>query len=321
MYDIIIIGGGVSGMTSALYSLRAGKKVLILEGDSIGGQIAQSPKVENYPTRKQISGAKLSDEMFEQISELGVEFELDTVQTIEQNDGIFTITGEFDKYESKAVIIANGVKHRKLNLPNEEKFIGHGVYYCAICDGPFFAGKEVTLIGDGNTALQYALMLSGVCSKVNLVIMFDKFFGDDNLVKAVEERTNIAIIKNTKTVELIGDTELKSIKFERSDKTTFEISGTPLFVAIGQVPDNSKFENLAKLDKDGYFDSDETTTTKTPGLFVAGDTRRKLVRQVATAVGDGAIAATQACNYLNTNFPSDKRDDTPVAQMQTTKAE
>ena len=300
LFDIVIIGGGVSGMTSALYALRNGKKVLLIEGEGIGGQIAQSPRVENYPTHKEIAGAKLSEELFDQISALGVEFEFDVIESVEPTGKHFLVKGEFDTYQTKSVIIANGVKHRKLRLPNEEQLIGHGVYYCAICDGPFFADKEVTLIGDGNTALQYALLLSNICSKVNLVIMFDKFFGDGNLVKAVEERKNIKIIKNSRTVELIGETELESIKFERSDKTTFEISGTPLFVAIGQVPDNKKFENVATLDKEGYFDSDESTTTRTPGIFVAGDTRKKLVRQVTTATSDGAVAATQACNYLNT---------------------
>ena len=159
MFDIIVIGGGVSGMTATLYALRNGKKVLLLEGEGIGGQIAQSPKVENFPTVKQISGSKLSDDLFEQITELGAEFEFDTVAKIETEDGIFTVYGEFGTYDSKSVIIANGVKHRKLNLPNEEELIGKGVYYCAICDGPFYASKEVTLIVDGNKALQYALLL------------------------------------------------------------------------------------------------------------------------------------------------------------------
>lgn len=299
MYDIIIIGSGVSGMTAALYSLRNGKKVLLIEGESIGGQIAQSPRVENYPTHKEISGLKLGEELFEQISDLGVEFEFDVVEKVDKIGDYFYVKGEFGEYKGKAVIVANGVKHRKLRLPNEEKLIGKGVYYCAICDGPFFEGKDVTLIGDGNTALQYALLLSNICSKVNLVIMFDKFFGDDNLVKAVEKRKNIEITRNSKTIELLGEDTLEGIRFEKDGKTTFDIMGTPLFVAIGQVPDNKKFENLADLDAQGYFDSDETTTTRTPGFFVAGDTRKKLVRQVTTACGDGAVAATQACNYLN----------------------
>lgn len=299
MYDIIIIGSGVSGMTAALYSLRNGKKVLLIEGESIGGQIAQSPRVENYPTHKEISGLKLGEELFEQISDLGVEFEFDVIEKVDKIGDYFYVKGEFGEYKGKSVIVANGVKHRKLRLPNEEKLIGKGVYYCAICDGPFFEGKDVTLIGDGNTALQYALLLSNICSKVNLVIMFDKFFGDDNLVKAVEKRKNIEITRNSKTIELLGEDTLEGIRFEKDGKTTFDIMGTPLFVAIGQVPDNKKFENLADLDAQGYFDADETTTTRTPGFFVAGDTRKKLVRQVTTACGDGAVAATQACNYLN----------------------
>lgn len=300
MYDIIVIGGGMAGMTACLYALRNGKKTLLIENSSIGGQIAQSPKVENYPTIPQISGLDLSAKTFDQIENLGVEFECDYIDNIEKKDNVFVCTGEFGKYEGKSVIIANGVKHRKLKLPNEEKFIGKGVYYCALCDGPFYTGKEVTLIGDGNTALQYALLLSDICSRVNLVIMFDKFFGDEELVNAVEKRENIFITKNAKTIALEGKDSLQKIVFERQDKTTFEISDTPLFVAIGQIPDNKRFANLADLDSMGYFVSDESCKTKTPGLFVAGDTRTKNVRQVATAICDGAVSATNACNYLHT---------------------
>ena len=299
MYDIIVIGGGMAGMSACLYALRNGKKTLLIEGCSIGGQIAQSPKVENYPTKMQISGEQLSEEVFEQITALGVDFECDNISKIEKIDNVFYVKGEFGEYQGYSVIIANGVKHRKLRLENEDKLIGHGVYYCAICDGPFYKDKEVTLIGDGNTALQYALLLSNICSKVNLVIMFDRFFGDEALVKAVESKDNIEITKNAKTIKLNGESELTSIVFERQDGSMFEIKNTPLFVAIGQIPDNKKFENLADLDDQGYFLSDETTKTKTPGLFVAGDTRKKDVRQVCTAVCDGAVSATQACIYLN----------------------
>ena len=247
----------------------------------------------------QISGEQLSEEVFEQITALGVDFECDNISKIEKIDNVFHVKGEFGEYQGYSVIIANGVKHRKLRLENEDKLIGHGVYYCAICDGPFYKDKEVTLIGDGNTALQYALLLSNICSKVNLVIMFDRFFGDEALVKAVESKDNIEITKNAKTIKLNGESELTSIVFERQDGSMFEIKNTPLFVAIGQIPDNKKFENLADLDEQGYFLSDETTKTKTPGLFVAGDTRKKDVRQVCTAVCDGAVSATQACIYLN----------------------
>ena len=256
--------------------------------------------LQPYENYTQEEAKQLSIVLEKECLELyGVEFEFDNISKIEKQDRVFTLTGEFGQYQGYSVIIANGVKHRKLKLPNEDKLIGHGVYYCAICDGPFYKDKEVTLVGDGNTALQYALLLSDICSKVNLVIMFDKFFGDQALVDLVENKPNINIIRNSKTVELKGDSELNSIVFEKSDKTQFEISKTPLFVAIGQIPDNKKFENLADLDEFGYFDSDETTKTKTEGLFVAGDTRKKSVRQVTTAMCDGAISATQACNYLH----------------------
>ena len=214
MYDIIVIGGGMAGMSACLYALRNGKKTFLIEGSSIGGQIAQSPKVENYPTKMQISGEQLSEEVFEQITALGVDFECDNISQIEKTDNVFYVKGEFGEYQGRSVIIANGVKHRKLRLENEDKLIGHGVYYCAICDGPFYKDKEVTLIGDGNTALQYALLLSNICSKVNLVIMFDRFFGDEALVKAVESKDNIEITKNAKTIKLNGESELTSIVFE-----------------------------------------------------------------------------------------------------------
>lgn len=300
MYDIIVIGGGMAGMTACLYALRNGKKTLLIENNSIGGQIAMSPKVENYPTVKEISGLDLSAQTFDQIESLGVDFECDNIESITKEDNVFVCIGEFGKYQGKSVIIANGVKHRKLKLVGEEKFIGKGIYYCAICDGPFYAGKEVTLIGDGNTALQYALLLSDICSKVNLVIMFDKFFGDEELVRAVEGKGNIVITKNSKTIALEGENSLEKIVFEKNDGSTFEIANTPLFVAIGQIPDNKKFANLADLDDLGYFVSDESCKTKTSGLFVAGDTRAKGVRQVTTAICDGAVSATNACNYLHT---------------------
>ena len=299
MFDIIIVGCGVAGMTAALYALRSNKKVLIIDKESYGGQIAKSPKVENYPTKKSISGSELVDEIFDQVSDLGVTFELEDVEKIEKFDDAFKVTTNYNCYEAKAVIIATGVKPRMLKLENEDNLLGNGVYYCAICDGPFFADKEVCLVGDGNSAMQYALMLSNYCSKVNMFTMFDKFFGEKSLEDAIRNNDKIEIIPNTVASKLIGDGKLTAVEFTSKDKGVFTVNTEALFVAIGQVPDNKKFENLVDLDKFGYIVSSEDCLTKTDGLFVAGDCRVKSIRQVATAIGDGAVSGTQAVNYLN----------------------
>ncbi len=299
MLDVIIIGGGMAGMTAALYCLRNNKNVLILEKESVGGQIAKSPKVENYPTVKEISGSELADGLFEQITDLGVNFELEDVVEIKKENNKFIVKTDYNIYEAKSVIVATGAKPRTLGLENESKFVGHGIFYCAICDGPFFSGQDVTLIGDANSALQYALMLSGYCKKVHMFTLFDKFFGEKALQDAVRNTANIEVTHNYQAVSLNGDESLESIVFKKPDGSTFEHKTNALFVAIGQLPDNKVFENLADLDRIGYIISDEKCKTKTEGLFVAGDCRTKEIRQVTTAIGDGAVAATNACKYLS----------------------
>ncbi|MBR3885415.1 MAG: FAD-dependent oxidoreductase [Clostridia bacterium] len=299
MLDTIIVGGGMAGMTAALYCLRNNKKVLVIEKETIGGQISMSPKVENYPTIQQISGTELADLTFEQISNLGVQFEIETVEKIDKKDNYFTVKTNYNSYKAKSVILATGASPRRLGLKNEEKFIGHGIYFCAICDGPFFANKDVTVIGDANSAMQYALMLAGYCKSVTIITLFDKFFGEQNLKDAILKTSNITVIHNSKSISLDGDDELRSITFEKPDGTTFVHETNAAFVAIGQKPDNTFVQNLVEIDKAGYIVADEKCKTKTDGLFVAGDCRTKEIRQVATAVGDGATAATNACKYLN----------------------
>ena len=298
MVDIIVIGGGVAGMTSALYALRQNKSVTLIEKNGIGGQVAEAPKVENFPTIKSISGAELADRLFEQITLLGVNFEFGDVLSVEKNGEIFEVKTEFNVFEAKSVIIATGVEHRKLNLEGEDKLIGHGISYCALCDGAFYKGQDVVLVGDGNTALQYALLLAGYTKSVHIVTLFDRFFGDASLVEALKTKPNIKITHNAKLVKLVGEDSLEGLVFEDKNKTQFEIKTNGLFVAIGQVPNNEKFANLADLNKDGYFVANADLSTKTLGLFVAGDCREKSVRQLTTAASDGAIAATTACNYL-----------------------
>ncbi len=298
MTDIIIIGAGAAGMTAALYALRNGKKVTIIEKNNIGGQISESPRVENFPTIMQISGQDFADKLFDQITSHGAEFKFGEVKKITKNNNAFEVETEFETISSKTVIVASGVEHRKLNLENEEKLIGHGISYCALCDGAFYSGENVTLVGDGNTALQYALLLSSYCKSVNVVTLFDKFFGDGNLIEAVSKRENIIVTHNAKLTKLVGDEQLEKLIFVKSDGTTFELDTKALFVAIGQIPNNNIYASLVNLSEDGYIVTDENLSTKTPGLFVAGDCRVKKVRQLTTACSDGAIAATSASNYI-----------------------
>ncbi|MBQ3596659.1 MAG: FAD-dependent oxidoreductase [Clostridia bacterium] len=300
MYDVIVIGAGAAGMTSALYSLRNSKTVLVLEQESLGGQIATSPRLENYPSIKQISGEEFADNLFNQITDLGADLEIDKVVNVEKlPDKTFKVTTEYGEYFSKSVIIAAGVKHKHLRTKsNREDLVGKGVYYCAICDGPFYKDQEVAVIGDANTALQYSLLLSSYCKKVYIYTLFDRFFGDKALIKTLLSKENIEWRPNTATTDFIGETEFKALEYKDKDGNIYTHELPAVFVAIGQVPDNKAFENLVDLDKEGYIISDETCKTKTEGLFVAGDCRTKSVRQVVTAVADGGVAATNASLYI-----------------------
>lgn len=298
MFDIIVVGGGPSGMTAALYALRSNKTVLVLEKENFGGQIANSPRVENYPSINEISGLDLSDRMFSQITDLGAQFELEDVLKIEKASDKFVVTTNYNKYESKAVILANGVKHRLMNLPNEENLIGNGVSFCAVCDGPMYKGKEAYLIGDANTALQYALLLSNYCTKVHMFTLFDKFFGDYILQERVKSKENIIVRHEMNLIEYLGEEKLEGLVFENTKtKIRTEYKTDNVFVAIGQIPQNEQFRDLAELDK-GYILTNDLMETKTPGLFACGDTRKKEIRQVVTACNDGAIAALSAVKYI-----------------------
>lgn len=302
MHDIIIIGAGPAGLTAGLYALRSGKSVLIFEKETIGGQIATSPKVENYPSIKQISGMELATNMFEQVMELGIDFEYDEITEIIKVNEHFIVKTSFDSFESKSVIIATGVKHKKLNLANEEDLIGSGISYCATCDGPFYKNQDVAVIGDGNSAFQYALLLSNYCSSITICTLFDTFLADNALVEKVKSLNNVKILTDVSTTEyLISDEkDLKGLKFKNlktDEELSIDVKGC--FVAIGQIPDNKIFKDLVDLDEQGFIIANESCKTKTDGLFVCGDCRTKEVRQVVTATSDGAAAATQAVKYLD----------------------
>ena len=301
--DIIVIGAGASGMTAALYALRNGKSVLVLEQETVGGQISNSPRVENFPSIKEISGSDFSDKLFEQITNLGADFELEMVDKVEKDeDGLFTVTTDYAQRKARAVILAVGVKHRHTGVAGEEELIGNGISYCALCDGAFYKGEDIALIGDANTALQYALLLSNGCKSVTVFTLFDRFFAENYLVKALNARNNIKTYHDHMLTEFESENgSLTGLKFmNKKDGSTVEFKTKGVFIAIGQVPDNKMFENVVELDKQGYILSDETCTTKTPGLFVAGDCRTKKIRQLTTACSDGAVAATAACTYIDT---------------------
>lgn len=298
-YDIIIVGGGPAGMTAALYSLRAGKKILILEKENFGGQIANSPRVENIPSIKEISGLDYSNNLFEQILDLGAEFELEEVNKITKDDGLFTVVTNYSQYTSKVVIIATGVSHRSIGVEREEELTGKGISYCAVCDGAFYKNGTVAVIGDGNTALQYSILLTNYCKKVYICTLFDKFFGDSILVETLKNKPNLEIIHNISLKQFIGEKEVESLKFintKTNEELLIDVDG--VFIAIGQVPHNDIFKDLVELDN-GYIVTDNNKQTKTEGLYAVGDCTKKEIRQLTTATSDGSVAAINACRYLD----------------------
>ena len=299
MYDIIIVGGGPAGLTAAVYARRAGKTVLVLERDALGGQITWSPKVENYPAIQSISGMELGNLMAEQAMEQGADVEIEEVVEIEQRESGKHLRCAFGaEYDGKAVIIATGARPRMLGLDREAELVGSGVGYCAVCDGAFFQGQTVAVNGGGNSALQDALLLSETCSKVYLIHRRDRFRGEEMLVEALQARGNVEFVLNAVITELVGENELSGIVVEQNGiKRSIELNG--LFVAIGHEPDNKAFANLITLDQSGYAASGEDCVTSTEGVFVAGDCRAKKIRQVTTAAADGAVAALAACAWLD----------------------
>ncbi len=303
MYDIAVIGAGPAGLTSALYALRADKTVVVLEKATFGGQITFSPKLENYPGTGTLSGNEFASKLVEQVMEQGADIELEDVVSVSKNGDVFTVVTEDAEYEAKSVIIATGARHRMLGLENEENLVGNGISFCAVCDGAFYKDQTVAVIGGGNSALQEALLLSSLCKKVYVVQNLAFLTGEERLAKELESKDNVEIILSNVVVKFNGEDELQSIvvkNTETEEEKTITIDG--VFIAIGLIPQNDAFAELINLDSYGYADSDEDCTTRTEGIFVAGDCRKKKIRQVATAVGDGAVAALAACNYIDEKF-------------------
>lgn len=297
MKDLIIIGAGCAGLTAALYAARAGKSVLIFEKESIGGQIASSPLIENYPGVPRMSGIEFADHLFSQVTELGVELEIDEVIKIEPQESVHHVFTSNQKYEAKAVIIATGAKHRTLGLDKEELLTGHGVSYCALCDGAFFKNKRVAVIGGGNTAITEALYLSTYCESVTVIHRRDSFRADLRLMSQAESKSNIFWIKDRIVQGLEGDQKLSGLKLlNTKTNSTSSLSVDGLFVAIGHLPQTKLFSGLVPINSEGFFDIGEDCRTPVPSIYVAGDCRKKNMRQLTTAVADGANASMAVSN-------------------------
>lgn len=301
MTDVIIVGGGPAGMTAALYALRNGKSVLVLEKHGFGGQITYSPKVENWPGTAQMSGNEYADALLDQIMAQGAEVDLAEVIRIEDRGGAKAVyTDDGQVREARAVVIATGVKHRMLGLPGEQEMVGEGISFCAVCDGDFYTGKTVCMAGGGNSALQEAILLAGKCEKVIMLQDLDDFTGEKKLQEILFARSNVEKRTGVKITALNTENgELRSVSIEDKAGRAEAVACDGLFVAIGLIPENEAFRPLADLNAWGYFDSDEKCETRTPGVFVAGDCRSKAVRQLTTAAGDGAVAALAACRYID----------------------
>ena len=299
MYDIIVVGGGPAGLTAALYALRANKKVLVTEKATFGGQITYSPKVENIPGFLSVTGNEYAEKLVEQVIAQGAEVEFCEVTEVKNGETKIVVT-DSGEFEAKAVIIATGAKHRLLGLEKEEQFIGEGISFCAVCDGAFYRDKTVAVIGGGNSALQEALLLAELAKKVYIIQNLDFLTGEEMLQKQIENKDNIEVVLGATVDSLLGDTEFKGIVIaNQSNGTKTEIALDGMFVAIGLIPQNDIFSELINLDERGYADSNEACFTVTDGVFVAGDCRKKEVRQLTTAMADGATAALAACKYID----------------------
>ncbi|MBE6655850.1 MAG: FAD-binding protein [Ruminococcaceae bacterium] len=301
MYDILIVGSGPAGLTAAIYALRADKSVLVLEKETFGGQITLSPHVENCPGFPHISGSELGEKLLDQAMGLGAEIDMGEVTGIRrQGETCIVSTAEGSEYAARAVILATGSRHRPLGVAREEEFIGHGISYCAVCDGAFYAGREIAVIGGGNSALQEAVMLSDICKKVTVVQNLAVLTGEKRLADKLDAKDNVDFIYSTVVTALEGEKELTALHLKNTEtgkESRLSLDGA--FVCIGQIPENEPFREHVTLNDYGYFEAGEDCLTRDPAIFVAGDCRSKRIRQITTATADGAVAAIAACRYLD----------------------
>ncbi|MGN0132208.1 MAG: NAD(P)/FAD-dependent oxidoreductase [Lachnospiraceae bacterium] len=316
MYDIMIIGAGPAGLSAAIYGVRAGKSVLVLEGKTYGGQIINTPEVENYPGIQKVSGFEFATGLYKQAKELGAEIKMEKVVSVEKKekgydleaaginadrektDDLITVTTSKGTYEGRTVILAMGVKKRLLGLPKEQELTGAGISYCATCDGMFYRDKRVAVNGGGNTALEDALFLSNYCKEVYLIHRRDSFRGEQKLVEMLKKKENVIFVLNSVITGLLGEGKLTGIQIKNADGAEKVLMADGLFVAIGQEPETDLVKDLVATDENGFIRADENCKTSAKGIFVAGDCRTKVVRQLTTAAADGAVAALMAAEYL-----------------------
>ncbi|MCC2254306.1 thioredoxin-disulfide reductase [Ruminococcus sp. CLA-AA-H200] len=299
MYDIGIIGGGTAGMTAAIYGQRAGKSTVIIEGSVFGGQITSSPNVENYPGIASVSGSEFSMNLLDQAMKLGAETVMEQVTGIRDEGEVKIIETAGKEYPCRSVILATGVSHRHLGVPGEERLAGSGVSYCATCDGAFFRGRDVAVVGGGSTALQDAEFLSNYCSRVYLIHRRDEFRGEEKIVSRLREKENVEFVLSATVKEITGDMAVEGVVLNnKKTGEEFSLAVSGVFIAVGQIPKNEMFADLVKLDGSGFILAAEDCVTSCPGIFAAGDCRTKEVRQLTTAAADGAVAALAACKYI-----------------------
>lgn len=300
MTDILIIGGGIAGLTAALYALRAGKSVTVIEKETFGGQITSSPRVDNYPGLPGVSGNELADALLSQVMDLGGGIEMEEIRSLEKTGTGFIVDTGRKTFEGRAVILATGARHRPLGLPGEEKLVGRGVSYCALCDGAFHKGEDVAVVGGGNSAAQAAAFLADLCRSVTVIQEFDHFTCDQRDYAAMAAKGNVREMLAAKVTALAGEDRLGGVTVaDQATGAEKRLPVTGLFITIGRLPDTEPFRGLIACDDQGFFMTDEGCATGVPGVWAAGDCRRKAVRQLTTAAADGTIAAVGACRYLD----------------------
>lgn len=299
MTDIIIIGAGPAGLTAAIYARRASKSVLVLEAKSYGGQIINTPEIENYPAAAHISGVDFAMRLYEQAKELGAQIVFEKAVEIRDEGAEKTVVTNKNTYTCRALILATGSENRKLGLDGEDRLVGRGVSYCATCDGSFFRGKTVAVVGGGNTALEDALYLADLCEKVYLIHRRDAFRGEEASAERLKARENVEFVYNSQVTKLLREKRLTGIEVTNKDGSVRTLDVNGLFIAVGRIPENQNFASLITLDETGYVLAGEDCRTNVPGIYVAGDNRKKEVRQLVTATADGAVAATAAVHYIN----------------------
>ena len=304
MYDVVIIGAGIAGLTAAIYVRRSNKTVLVLEGQAYGGQIINTLQIENWPGDYGVSGVDLMQKIYKQATELGAEVEFEEVEVVEKVGEDFVIKTEDGEYKAGAVILAVGAEDKKLGIEHEAELTGRGVSYCATCDGAFYKGKNVAVIGGGNTALYDAVYLADIADKVYVVHRRDEFRGDAVLVEKLKRKENVEFVLGYVPEQILGDDKVAGVKLAPSGKVDsvtsekiLDVDG--IFVAIGKKPTTEKYAELVKLDENGYIVASEDCKTSCDGVYVAGDCRTKDIRQLVTAAADGAVAADAAVNYLS----------------------